>query len=309
MTRTSPLVAETIDPATYIATLESRIASLERRAGRGGWRRTMVTIAAICAALAAGAALAELTTSHGLPLQQFMQFSAPHFTPPPLGTMVLWQRRDPPNLPQGDTNQILSLVQDASQKNSNSWPLYIQLSGTTDPGADISTSASVGSTVRAFNRSSGSPWLAGYHSEIYHGSTAIDALGGQQVETNGTSILYNGELISRSTHGRTIGLNLQNTIASTGSGVFAINIQSTSDATGWQNGIHFEDPAGGTAGNIGINFDAAHYNMGLDLADNSLRLNAGQKIYLEKTGAIYLSYNAKTQKVELVKSGQTVASW
>lgn len=73
-------------------------------------------------------------------------------------------------------------------------------------------------------------------------------------------------------------------------------------------GIHFE--GSGVVSNIGINFDLARYNMGIDLADNSLRMNAGQKLLLERYGTIYLSYNANSGNIELVKGGRgVVAAW
>jgi hypothetical protein len=295
------------EASALISALERRIAILEagqpRRLSRVPLRISALSLA-IVAIFTAGAALAHLADPTGEVLRQFMDFSSPHVTPPPLDTMVRWQRRDRENALLGQTNQIVSLIADANQRNSHTWPLYIQLSGTTDPNATANSSQSVGSTVRAYNRSTGSPWLAGHHSEIFHGLTGLD---GQQVETNGTSILFNGELTARSQHGRTIGLNLQNTPQSTASGSEAINIQSGSATAIWQNGIHFEGT--GIAGNIGINFDTAHYNMGLDLANNSVRLNAGQKIILEKFGTIYLWYNPTTLKVELVKGGHPVATW
>jgi len=297
---------------TQVEALQCRVAFLENsrvhaRAPRTQWKTTLLVLVVAC--FLSAVAAAQLPIIRNKSLFQFMDFSSPALTPPPLDTAVRWQRRDPASVPAGDTNEILSLIAEASQKNSYTWPLYIQLSGTTDPTADINTSQSVGSTVRAFNRSVGSPSVLGYHSEMYHGMTEIPARGGHDVDANGTSILFNGELTSRSSHGRTIGLNLQSFPDSTVAGTEAINIQSTSPRAIWQNGIHFESFAAPIAGNIGINFDAAHYNLGIDLADNSLRLNAGQKIYLEKFSQIFLWYNPATARVELMKSGQLVAAW
>jgi hypothetical protein len=294
-----------------IDALQCRIAALERKSNLRAVvaRKYWLVPSFIAVAMVCGVAAAQLHIVKNMSLLQFMDFSTPAVTPPPLDTSVRWQRRDPVNTPLGNTNQILSLIADANQRNSYTWPLYIQLSGTTDPNADIHTSQSVGSTVRAFNRSTGSPSVIGHHTEIYHGMTAIPALGGHQVEANGTSVMFNGELTTNSNHGRTVGLNLQNTPASTAPGTDAINIQSTSPSAIWQNGVHFESPGAPIAGNIGINFDAAHYNMGIDLAENSLRLNAGQKIYLEKFSQVFIWYNPATARIELMKSGQLVAAW
>jgi hypothetical protein len=315
-----------------IEELEARIATLERQlsVGSGESRAQMAaettslrsalcalpsrarqsrvshraTFAMLLVMLIAGAAFGHFADSPGEVLRQFMDFSTPHVTPPPLDTMVRWQRRDRENALLGQTNQIVSLIADASQQNSHTWPLYIQLAGTTNPNATLNSSQSVGSTVRGFNRSTGSPWMAGHHSEIYHGFTALD---GQQVETQGTSILFNGEFTVRSAHGAAIGLNLQNTPLSTSPALHAINIQSTSATANWQNGIHFE--GSGTAGNTGINFDAAQYTLGINLADNSLRLNAGQKVMLDSTGNTYLWYNPAVAKVQVVRSSVVVATW
>jgi hypothetical protein len=288
--------------------LEQEVARMRKEgAGRHHASRTSrrsAIVAAVLLVFAAGAAFAHLADATGEVLRQYMDYSTPHITPPPLDTMVRWQRRDREGALLGQTNQILSLIADANQKNSHTWPLYIQLAGTTDPTADANSSQSVGSTVRGFNRSIGSTWMAGHHSEIYHGQTALN---GSQVETNGTSILFNGELASKSQHGATIGLNIQNTPLSTTAGTHAINIQSSPPPAVWQNGIHFDSP--GYAGNIGINFGTARYNMGIELGENSLRINAGQKVVLEKFGQVYLWYNPATARIELVKSGLTVASW
>lgn len=288
-----------------IAALTRRLASLEasvvnkqpRQQHRLRWM-ILGTAVALCL-LMAGTAFA-LTTS-GEALFQFMGFTSPGATIPPLDTAVRWDRVDPPGVSRGHTNELLSLVTEASQANSFSWPLYIQLNGTNSPSATKDSSQSVGATVRAFNRSTGSPWLTGFHSEVFHG---LDGVNGANVATNGTSILYNGELTTRVGSGLTIGLNLQNNEGSTAMGTHAINIQPGS--RGWVNGIHFDS---GATGNIGISFDSAHYNMGIDVADNSIRMNANQKLYLEHFGQVYIQYNSNSGLVEIVRNGRVVASF
>ena len=295
------------DLIASIRNLESRIESLELAASRQkvGSRRNLTVAMAMALVLVAGAGLGHLADSKGATLLQFMDYSSPHVVPPPLDTMVRWQRRDVENAPVGSTNQIISLIADANQKNSHTWPLYIQLAATSSPDATQATSGSVGAYVRAFNRSAGSPWVTGYHSELYHGYASIT---GPQVEANGTSILYNGEMLTKSRHGVTIGLNLQNTVDSTGPATHAINIQAANALATWQNGIHFDGR--GVAGNVGINFDVARFqNMGIDLGDNSIKLNAGQKIYLDSTGKTYLWCNTGASRIEIVRAGQRVAAW
>jgi uncharacterized protein YjaZ len=73
--------------------------------------------------------------------------------------------------------------------------------------------------------------------------------------------------------------------------------------------VHFDSNGNYNTGDIGINFDGSHYNMGLDLANNSMRLNAGQKVFLEESGAVFLWYNASNRKVEIVNGGSVVASF
>jgi hypothetical protein len=293
---------------TELAELRSKIEQLEGQLARrrvSAVRRVVTMTIVVALLVGGGAVFAHLADSQGAALQQYMDYSTPHITAPPLDSMVRWGRRDIVNAQPGFTNQILSLIADANQKNSHTWPLYIQLSATNSPEATLQSSGSVGAYVRAFNRSTGSPWVAGYHSEIYHGFTA---LGGQQVEANGTSILFNGEMLTKSQHGLTVGLNLQNTVDSTGPATHAINIQAANATATWQNGIHFD--GAGVVGNTGINFDNAKFQkQGINLGDNSIALNAGQRVYLDASGKTYLSYNPAISKIELVRAGQRVGTW
>lgn len=45
------------------------------------------------------------------------------------------------------------------------------------------------------------------------------------------------------------------------------------------------------------------------LTDNSLRVNANQKIVPERFGTVFLRYNSSTSQVEIVKNNIVVASW
>lgn len=261
------------------------------------------------AVLLTGTAVAgTIVYTSGATLQQYMQYQS-SVTPPPLDSMVTWGRTDVPGATQGSTSELLSLISDGSQTNSFMWPLYIELRGTTSGDATMPTSQSVGATVRSVVRSAGSPWTAGYHSELAHGRT--DWASGPLVATQGTSILFNGEMRSFSTGGNTIGLNLQCVYTDSTSQHCdnGINIQTGAATTYWQNGIHFDSNGNYISGNIGINFDQSHYNMGIDLADNSLRMNAGQKIIMEKNGTVYVWFNQVTGMVEVVKNGVVTASF
>ncbi|HZI10674.1 MAG TPA: hypothetical protein VE153_09820, partial [Myxococcus sp.] len=287
----------------------ARLESLEKPAPRRRLARWGYSGALLAPLLVAGVAFAHLADSSGEVLRQWMDLSSPHVTAPALDTMVRWQRRDPEGVAAGYTNEILSLITDSNQQNSYSWPLYIELRGTTHPGATQASSQSVGATVRMFNRSTGSPWQVGFHSEVGHGRNGLDF--GPLVDAHGTSILFNGEVRSYTTNGRTVGANLQCTYTDGSSKPCnrAINIQSTSATTYWQDGIYFDSGSSYTAGNIGVNFGDARFNMGLDLANNSMRLNAGQRIYLERFGTAYMWFNQGTNRIELVRGGSVVASF
>lgn len=228
---------------------------------------------------------------------------------PPLDSLTTWGRTDLAGANAvGYTTEVLSLVTDGSQSNSYQWPLYVEMRGTTNGNATQQSSQSAGAVIRGVVRSPGSPWTAGVHSEIAHGETAW--LAGKPVATTGTSIAFNGEIRSFSTGGVTTGLNLQCVYTDSTSKFCdnGINIQAGAASTYWHNGIHFEAAGNYSSGNIGINFDRSQYNIGIDLANNSLRMNAGQKFILDKDGAAYISYDATKDVVQIVRHGAVVAS-
>jgi len=234
--------------------------------------------------------------------------AAPRF--PPLDSLTTWGRTDLAGANSvGYTTEVLSLVTDGSQTNSYQWPLYVEMRGTTSANATQQSSQSAGAVIRGVVRSPGSPWTAGVHSEIAHGESAW--LAGKPVATSGTSIAFNGEIRSFSTGGVTTGLNLQCAYTDSTSKFCdnGINIQAGAASTYWQSGIHFEAAGNYSSGNVGINFDQSQYNIGIDLANNSLRMNAGQKFILDKNGAAYISYDATKDVVQIVKHGTVVTSF
>jgi hypothetical protein len=234
---------------------------------------------------------------------------SPSVSLPPLDSFVTWGRHDAVGVPAAHTTEVLSLIGEGSDVNSYLWPLYVELRATTSPHATLPSSQSAGVTVRALVRSTGSPWTAGIHSEIAHGRESLES--GTVIATNGTSILLNGEMRSYSSAGETIGVNLQCVFTDKYSKNcdHAINIQAGSPTTTWRDGLHFDSSSGYSSGGIGINFDRARYAVGLDLANNSVRMNANQKIMLEEGGNVYLWYNSSTKKVEIVNGGSVVASF
>jgi hypothetical protein len=282
-------------------------------------RPLMVAGIVFCSAALAATTPVSVPPGGNVYLQQSITYNSVS-TPPPsaLESLATWTRDDSAgaNNP-GFTTQLLSLIADGSQPFSNQWPLYVELRGTTSSGATqfdnvtgLPKSQSAGATVRSIVRSPGSPWTVGFHSEIAHGQTGW--LSGTSVATNGTSILFNGEMRSFSTGGVTTGVNLlcvytDSTSQHCGN---SVNIQTQRAQTYWQNGIHFDNTSGSyISGNIGIYFDQAQYNMGIDLANNSLRMNAGQKIILEKNGTVYIWDNPARGVVEVVRNGVVVASF
>jgi hypothetical protein len=229
-------------------------------------------------------------------------FSTPEVTSPPIESDVAWLRRDPSGVGAGYTNMLLALISENTQTNSFSWPLYVELRGTSSSSATQTTSQSVGATVRAYNSSIGSPWLAAFHSEPHHGENWE----GKTSNANGTTIGYNMELSRLTSYGTAIGIELQNTVNFSANGDIGLNIVSTGSNKGWGSGIYFQGGAG--AGNVAINMEA-QYNLGLDLGPNSMRMNAGEKVILEHYGTAWLSYNPTTGNIELYKNSKLVASF
>jgi hypothetical protein len=241
---------------------------------------------------------------------------------PPLDSGVTWSRNGLSNV--GQTEQILSLINESRDRNNFPWALYIQNSAAGNPNH------AVGAYIRHYLQDSPGrqgAWGASFHTDLIHvnSGTSIgcnvelyrtnsrtrlqnagfDSIASSYYLSGDTLLAQNGSPLSSSS-GTAIGVNIQNTVHSNLQGTHAVNIQSTGVNQVWQNGIHFDGPG---LGNIGINFDSATYNMGIDLQNNSFRMNAGQKIFLEASGQIFIRYNSGTAKVEIVKSGVVVAQW
>jgi hypothetical protein len=300
--RLKTLEEEVADLRTQVSQIRSR--DFRRAARNRVIRAVMLGCGAVVGIFlyALGVALPE--KSESLP-----RVSASSLSLPALDSFVTWARRDVVNAAPGYTTEVLSLIGEGSEQNSYLWPLYVELRGTTNDAATIKSSQSAGTMVRALVRSSGSPWTAGFHSEIAHGRESLES--GKIVATKGTSILFNGEMRSYGTAGETIGVNLQCVYSDANSKEcdHAINIQAGSASTTWRDGIHFDSAGSYNTGKVGINFDQSRYHLGLDLANNSMKLNGGQKISLEESGAVFIWYNPATRKVEIIKGGSVVASF
>src|ERR1700761_5284500 len=114
---------ETSDTAVLlkqISALTSRVAELEeatakQKARFGRFRKTSLALAGGVGLLFAGAALA--VTYPGNPLYQYMHFSTATADTSFLDSGVIWDRVDPAGFPVGHTNEILSLVTEATKVN------------------------------------------------------------------------------------------------------------------------------------------------------------------------------------------------
>jgi hypothetical protein len=292
-----------------VAKLSTQLEQLRRREFRRAERNRLIGAAMLGCGGTVGIFLYAFAAALPNKSDNLSRVSGSSVSLPALDSFVTWVRRDVKNAAPGYTTEVLSLIGEGSQQNSYLWPLYVELRGTTNSTATARSSQSAGAMVRALVRSSGSPWTAGFHSEIAHGRDFLED--GNVVATKGTSILFNGEMRSYSTAGETIGVNLQCVYSDANSKEcdHAINIQAGSASAAWRNGIHFDSAGTYPTGKIGINFDQSHYHVGLDLANNSMKLNGGQKIVLEESGSVFISYNPATRNVEIVKGNSVVASF
>jgi hypothetical protein len=266
-------------------------------------RRLLTAGTAGAVAAAAGVAIAKpgdvlAFSASGTPLTSDMSFEG-SAARPPLDSSVVWSRQATADRSQGHTESLLSLIYESNQPHAFLWPLYVQVKGPITSGASQSSSQSAGAQVRAFNRGDGgTPWMVGFHSEAYHGTD--DTGGGVARAANGTTILFNGELYRRVSNGRAIGLNLQSTAPSPFGqhGDEAINVQGD-----WQTGLNFE-PGGSRSGTRGIWLQRP-FDVGIDLADNCMRMNGyisggggSPGIFLEESRAISIRWNKTTQHIE-----------
>jgi hypothetical protein len=264
-------------------------------------RRLLKASTAGAVAAAAGVAIVKPgdALAVGTPLTTDQNFEgAP--ARPPLDSSVVWSRQASADRSQGHTESLLSLIYESNQPHAFLWPLYIQVTGPAVASATQGTSQSTGAQVRTFNRSNGgTPWMVGYHAEGFHG--ADDPGGTVTHSANGTSILFNGEMFRRVSNGRAIGLNLQNKDGQspfTQHGDEAINVQGD-----WQNGLKFESAPTRT-GTRGVWLERK-FDVGIDLADNCLRMNGfinggggSPGIFLEESRAISIRWNKSTQHIE-----------
>ena len=225
----------------------------------------------------------SLVTSDGNNLYEQEIYADPNsnFTAllPPLDSSVVWGR----GIDSADrgTVEVLSIIMDATGNAVGvyPYPVYVQLTTAHSYG----DATGINSTL--FH--SGSAWATATHAEAH-----------QESGNTGTTIGSNVEVHKQTgAAGRVIGANVQSSEGDCDQGV---NIQGE-----WDTALNFD---GGSSGTRGI-WLQGKFEVGLDLGNNHMRMNAGQHICLEDTDSVYLQYNSKNGMIEFWKSGKRVAAW
>ncbi len=155
------------------------------------WASIIIIVVVICLAIAT-LARAATTTFYGSP-----------FTVWGLDSGQTLARQDVPG--EGCCSADLSLISDNTQPDSFAYPFVVTLNDTTSPLATQESSQTTGVNVRSYSSSTGSPWLAGVHSEVWHGWSYPTL---QQSPANGVTLAYNAEVHRSSAAGTVIGMNV-----------------------------------------------------------------------------------------------------
>ena len=180
----------------------------------------------------------------------------------PLDTMLLFERGDD-NHGQAVTHEVLSLIHQEKGKHSYPWTMY----------ASLETHHETGDACVVCSRlhKHGPGWSAGLHSEVFNHGRAV-ALGVNIEMSND----YSGPEATVVT-----GLNIQ---AVGGSAPMQHGIQIHDGGNHFQTGIHLNGK-----GATGIDLRGT-YAVGINLGRNSLRLEEGACVELERTGRIKVRY-------------------
>jgi hypothetical protein len=195
----------------------------------------------------------------------------------PLDTMLLFERGDDNN-GQAITHEVLSLIHQEKGKHSYPWTLY----------ASLETHHETGDACVACSRlhKHGPGWSSGLHSEVFNHNRGV-ALGVNIEMSND----YTGPSQTVVT-----GLNIQ---AVGGSAPMQHGIQIHDGANHFQTAIHL--PGKGTTG---IDLPGA-FQVGLNLHNNSLRLNEGACVELDSKGQIKLRY--RNNRIEFLNGDRCFA--
>jgi hypothetical protein len=195
----------------------------------------------------------------------------------PLDTMLLFERGDDNN-GKAITHEVLSLVHQEKGKNSYPWTMY----------ASLETHHETGDACVVCSRlhKHGPGWSSGLHSEVFNHHRGV-ALGVNIEMSND----YTGAEQTMVT-----GLNIQ---AVGGSAPMQNGIQIHDGGNHFQTAIHLPGK-----GAIGVDMPGS-FGVGLNLHNNSVRLNEGACVELDAKGQIKLRY--RNNRIEFLNGEQCIA--
>lgn len=227
----------------------------DRSTRRRFCQASLVSVLAGVAARLDAAAPAPKIQWAGDPLTTTLTMGSPVI--PPLDTIVRWSREDHVDTP--GTRQILSLIQEERANHAYPWTLYSQLT----------TQHTGGDAVVYYARlhKQGPGWSAGFHSELFNHARAVGL--GANIEM---SNFFQGE-------SQIIGMEMQ----ALGPEDCDCGIQIEGKGR-FRTGIRVRCP-----GDTGIDV-AGRYGVGLNLRENSIRLNEGSFIELDEKGEVRIRY-------------------
>ncbi len=185
----------------------------------------------------------------------------------PLDTVVLFERADN-HRGRADTHEVLSLIHEEKGPHSFPWTLY----------AELTSHQVIGDAVVLCSRliKKGKGWTAGHHSEVFTHAPGVAI--GVNVEV---SNFYTGPDSTE---------------------VIGVNIQPTHGPRPCQYGLHIQQGEGGRVqfekaiglnggGAVGVDLAGHFKEVGIDMHDNSIRLNEGAGIELDGVGKVRLRYH------------------
>ena len=219
-------------------------------------------------------AAAASTKAAGEPVTTRMRQGEPPVQP--LDTLLLFERGDDNN-GKAITHEVLSLVHQEKGKHSYPWTLY----------ASLETHHETGDACVVCSRlhKHGPGWSSGVHSEVFNHNRGV-----------------------------ALGVNIEMSNDYTGAEqtvVTGLNIQAVGGSAPMQNGIQIHD--GGNHFQTAINLPGkgttgvdlpGTFGVGVNLHNNSIRLNEGACVELEGKGQIRLRY--KNNRLEFLNGDRCI---
>jgi hypothetical protein len=242
-----------------------------------GRRRFILTglLSLIAGLFGARRANAATTSATGEPVTTRMRRGEPPSQP--LDTLLLFERGDDNN-GKAITHEVLSLIHQEKGKHSYPWTMY----------ASLETHHETGDACVVCSRlhKHGPGWSSGLHSEVFNHHRGV-ALGVNIEMSND----YSGAEQTTVT-----GLNIQ---AVGGSAPLQHGIQIHDGGNRFQTAIHLPGK-----GATGVDLSGA-FQVGLNLHNNSVRLNEGACIELDGQGRIKLRY--RNNRIEFLNGDRCFA--